>query len=1039
MATNYEEIGEENRRKYGTETAHLEILHRLYAQRTHFLYELLQNAEDACASRVAIGLHADRFEFWHDGRVFDELDLRGVCGVCTGTKTNDLEQIGKFGIGFKSVYSYTKNPEIHSGEEHFRIEGYTQPRHVSPRMDLGRPWTTLQVFPFDSEKVKPERARKEIDQALKKLGMRTLIFLKNIHEVHWEIAGDGSGTLRRSSKSRPSGTSRQVEVGEDQGDHIDAEEWLIFRRPITVPREFAGDPGTKQTVDVEVGYRLAQGAGTERSICRAQGTELVVFFPTQRETHLGFLIQGPYRTTPARDNIREDDEWNDLLIAETALLIGDTLKELKRRKLLTVDVLDAMPICAEDFPEDGVFRPIFDHVRETLLEQALLPSAKGKYTAGEHVKLCATPDIRKLLTPNILRQLFRTVAPLNWVEGELSEDLHEYLVAELGIEEVTPETLAHRLDEAFMERRTDAWVARFYAFLDGRRKLWEKGKIFTPPLRSKPFIRLRDKSHVPPFDADGYPQAWLPGPFHVDEFPIVRPEVIQGGKRALNFLNNLGLSEPDCVDEVLSRVLPRYQKSGSRITPKQHARDLELINLALKTDSDTKRRRLMESLRQTPFLRAVNSVTGRRRFRCPGEVYERRPELEHYFEGNCEAWFLDDDLPGEPNIFFAEAVLDEVSIVCEEARYSGYVPLPDDEAGLHRRGVAGFDQDCYVEGLEVALERITLRKAAFIWNKLLLPLADQIRGEVDYSTSVYFQGATREAVLSRMGQLVTEMAWLPSRSLNGSFQRPGTLSLENLPDGFEPDRSLATALGMRASGVERFAEENAIDVESLGLFLKEFRENPAQVQKLLKKLQRGTQADGDANDGYSTKLIKTFGKPGTNNEPRYIPPPGPVKNTEKLLVGLAEDLQARKTEVTVRRSSSGWGTRRVAPSKDPDTRAFLKAEYDGCCQICGQTFLKRNGEPYFDGVYLVSLRHGGWVDHPGNVLCLCATCSAKFRYGSIEAADILGQIQALRLSGEGGVGELVIEILLCHEPVKIRFTERHAARLRVTIGAETSR
>jgi hypothetical protein len=35
---------------------------------------------------------------------------------------------------------------------------------------------------------------------------------------------------------------------------------------------------------------------------------LVVFFPTVVESHLGFLVQGPYRTTPSRDNMRARSE-----------------------------------------------------------------------------------------------------------------------------------------------------------------------------------------------------------------------------------------------------------------------------------------------------------------------------------------------------------------------------------------------------------------------------------------------------------------------------------------------------------------------------------------------------------------------------------------------------------------------------------------------------------------------------------------------------------------------------------------------------------
>ena len=121
MASDYDMIRLENIRKYGEETRHLAFLGRLYSDRTHFVYELLQNAEDAEASRVEIALYSDRLEVLHDGKPFDEKDVRGICGVGEGTKPEDLTKIGKFGIGFKSVYAYTKAPEIHCGDEHFGL------------------------------------------------------------------------------------------------------------------------------------------------------------------------------------------------------------------------------------------------------------------------------------------------------------------------------------------------------------------------------------------------------------------------------------------------------------------------------------------------------------------------------------------------------------------------------------------------------------------------------------------------------------------------------------------------------------------------------------------------------------------------------------------------------------------------------------------------------------------------------------------------------------------------------------------------------
>lgn len=122
--SNYAAIRAANIEEYGRGTRHLAFLGRLYTDRTHFIYELLQNAEDAGATTVRFNLYPTRLEVEHDGRPFNEQDVRGVCGVGEGTKAEDLTKIGKFGIGFKSVYAYTTSPEIHSGDEHFRICDY---------------------------------------------------------------------------------------------------------------------------------------------------------------------------------------------------------------------------------------------------------------------------------------------------------------------------------------------------------------------------------------------------------------------------------------------------------------------------------------------------------------------------------------------------------------------------------------------------------------------------------------------------------------------------------------------------------------------------------------------------------------------------------------------------------------------------------------------------------------------------------------------------------------------------------------------------
>lgn len=156
----YESICKKNREKYGTEVHNYAkvLLADSYKESTHFLYELLQNAEDSSERRymksktentfyAKIELYEDRLEFRHNGDPFDLKDVEGICGIVNTTKTEERGMIGKFGIGFKSVYAYTKTPKIYSGEFSFSISDYVLPNKIEKRNDL-KASETLIVVPF---------------------------------------------------------------------------------------------------------------------------------------------------------------------------------------------------------------------------------------------------------------------------------------------------------------------------------------------------------------------------------------------------------------------------------------------------------------------------------------------------------------------------------------------------------------------------------------------------------------------------------------------------------------------------------------------------------------------------------------------------------------------------------------------------------------------------------------------------------------------------------------------------------------------------
>ena len=128
MPINYQALQQDPR------DAARKAVHRLmrYSEQVHFIYELLQNADDAGKTgngekpvRMGFVLDGNELVVWNDGRNFDERDIAGVLAI--GQSSKDLTQIGAFGIGFKSIYVYTDRPEIYSGAAKFCIENYLEP------------------------------------------------------------------------------------------------------------------------------------------------------------------------------------------------------------------------------------------------------------------------------------------------------------------------------------------------------------------------------------------------------------------------------------------------------------------------------------------------------------------------------------------------------------------------------------------------------------------------------------------------------------------------------------------------------------------------------------------------------------------------------------------------------------------------------------------------------------------------------------------------------------------------------------------------
>ena len=814
MACDYQAIRRDNVERYGADIGRTGpiLLSDRYDDRTHFIYELLQNAEDALAKRVhSSGQRSVRFKLSerelrvsHFGKPFDEADVRGVCGIAEGTKETDITKIGCFGIGFKSVYAFTDRPEVHSGNEDFTVEKYVWPA-AAPEIQRARDETVI-VMPL-----REPADHGVIEAGLKRLGSEALLFLHEIEEIEWSVNGGDTGLYRRRSEKRDEHV-RRVTVSDQTAEQQNTESWLTFSRPMH-------DPDGKQVGQVEVAFRLNEN----EQVVPVSRSPLFVFFPTVVETSLGFHVQGPFRTTPSRDNVPFRDDWNQRCVQELAAVLVNALMWLCKAELLEVNVFRCLPLDPEKFDEDkSMFAPLFKQTKQAIATRRLLPRSDGGHIAAEGAMLARTRETRELFDSRQLNRLFG--GEFAWLSGDISQDrtpeLRRYLTDQLEVNEITPGAILRKLDVAFLGDESDEWVRRLYEFLNGQ-------PVLRDVASDLPLIRLDDGRHVQP-RRNGRLQAFLPGQLKT-KFPTVRATVCDS-EPSQAFLRGLGLTEPDPVADVIENTLPKYRKDEREVTAEEYDADVRRILRAFKSDSRERRAALIAELRQTPFVVAVDAGDASRRFAKPEQLHLATERLKSLYSGIAGVYLVDDEyscLRGDD--------VRELLESCDAVRYMrpirDYYSI-DDAARCELRKGEGHEhisvrkehvKDWTLERLDVLLDAfpgLTIEdqktKASQLWLELV-NLRER-RGESIFRAKYnwnYYGSHSAECDAAFVRKL-NETEWVPDPA--GNLQRPELIPFDGLDWPSNP--FLQSKIRFKPPIIDELAAEAGIDPELLYLLKK---------------------------------------------------------------------------------------------------------------------------------------------------------------------------------------------------------------------------
>ena len=577
------------------------LLTDLYPDNAHFIYELLQNAEDAKATEVRFILKEDSIEFEHNGdRLFDLDDVDSITSIGVSTKKDDHTSIGKFGVGFKAVFAYTATPEIASGQYHFRIRDLVVPdTNGLDHYDLSKKATWFS-FPFDNPQISPENACTEIEKNLRQLDESTLLFLNNIRKIEYLIPDSSLGFLERKETQ---GSRIRILVQHPEDSEPVSVHFLRFEKEVNVHDE----DGKPKLCRIAVAFGLEKTQGEEWKIKPLEPGRVCIYFPAEKETsNLRFHLHASFASTVARDGVR-DCPANDELRDHLANLVVESMTVIRDEKLLTTAFLAVLPNDKDSL--SSFYLPIQEQLVEAFQNQKLMPMKQGGHAAADRV-FRGTAQLSTLISDNDLAILEEKSPPLWIANPQLRNQREDHFLSLLGILEWKAENLVAALEgmsEAsedvcsewsetitkWFAEKSDDWLQGLYSLLGDFLSNAPSRPSSVAAERKDKLSKLRivlcsdgkhrsgDECYFPSDDVE-----------RDEDMPRVAKGAYSSGTnktqqdKTRRFLEDIGVQEVGEVERVKAILKQRYVKGTAHSREENHRQDIERFIALVETKPD---------------------------------------------------------------------------------------------------------------------------------------------------------------------------------------------------------------------------------------------------------------------------------------------------------------------------------------------------------------------------------------------------------------------------------------------------------------------
>lgn len=991
------------------------IVEDLYPDSAHFIYELLQNAEDTCATSAKFILAKENLIFEHNGRPFAPEDIFAITDIGEGTKANDENKIGRFGVGFKAVFAYTETPRIWSPTFSFMITDLVLPVTIDSANELGN--ITRFEFPFNNHKKLPETAFSEVYEGLTQISETTLLFLTHLESIGWVIEEGPCGEVLRVQHS----ASHFENLKQIDGKTTTSAHFLKFDESVPgLEKQRAAVAFALELLPKVQHFDSTKALVQQVKITPAAQGRVAVFFPAEKETSgLRFHLHAPFVPELSRASIKVTPA-NEPLFDQLAKLTAKALHQIKNLGLLTIDFLSVLPN-----PQDSI-PPRYSGIRTATINEMntkpLTPTYEREH-APAHRLLQATAALKELLSNEDIEYLVEYYGdPPLWAASAPQRNSNsDRFLSALSIRQWDSEEFIELLDEkanpnyggpdedliSWLSSKSSEWHQKLYAYL--YKELEPEGDIYQ--LNELSIVRLDSGKY------SSGPNSYFPGESKTNDdiLPLVDILTFTSGKsktqqeNARKLLEEIGVREIGEAEQIELILRQRYAHNNTSPKKQDLKRFISLVE----------REPNQASLFSDFYIFEGQNGNWYR----PQNLYIDQPFMDtglsswhaQYDNGSKKECslnhkYLNCGIKLESLVKFAIAtgVRSRLHIYQHQCRWNPRWDYLREVGGSHITS-SSIDEDFLIPGLKKILETPSLSISKLVWNTMM-----RLPRYPSYLRATYQKNQKNGARQAESDLVFTlrSAAWIPQgKSL---FVKPAEALRERLPEGFAFDAGWQWLLAIQF-GVE--STKRTEDLRQKKDMAKQLGFNDIEC---LERARRFTSVPLKEQERFLAELDRRNNFELPNHEPSNI------EHRNQRTKKLAESAPERVSEERARSVPIG-----LAVIKE-EAAQYLRQQYtnnDGImiCQICKERlpFKLDNNHYYFEKVqFLPALKKL----HRQNYLTLCPNHGAMFQYANSSSGLIHNMFS--ELNGNE------LEVILADRNTTIYFTSTHIIDLHAIIRLE---